>query len=61
MRGLLETNKGAHLNEKTKKILQRAYDNLITRDPKKFWTSGQWMTEKLGGSDVSRATETIAI
>lgn len=26
--------------------------HLISRDPKEFWTSGQWMTEKTGGSDV---------
>ena len=25
-----------------------------------MWTSGQWMTEKKGGSDVSR-TETVAV
>ena len=38
---------------------KRAYSCLTSRDPKKFWTSGQWMTEKSGGSDVGR-TETIA-
>ena len=32
---------------------------LTTRDPQKMWTSGQWMTERTGGSDVSRS-ETIA-
>ncbi len=33
---------------------------LISRDPKEFWTSGQWMTEKTGGSDVSQTgTEAI--
>lgn len=32
---------------------------LISRDPKKFWTSGQWMTERTGGSDVS-GTSTLA-
>ena len=26
-----------------------------------MWTSGQWMTEKKGGSDVSLGTETFAI
>lgn len=31
---------------------QDAFANLTSRDPKKFWTSGQWMTEKRGGSDV---------
>ncbi|RME74950.1 MAG: acyl-CoA dehydrogenase [Planctomycetota bacterium] len=36
-----------------------AYPKLVSRDPDKFWVSGQWMTEKTGGSDVGR-TETIA-
>lgn len=26
--------------------------HLVSRDPKEFWTSGQWMTEKAGGSDL---------
>jgi putative acyl-CoA dehydrogenase len=34
-------------------------EHLITRDPTRFWTSGQWMTERTGGSDVS-LTSTIA-
>lgn len=34
--------------------------HLTTRDPKQFWTSGQWMTERTGGSDVS-ATSTVAV
>jgi alkylation response protein AidB-like acyl-CoA dehydrogenase len=33
---------------------------LTSRDPALFWTSGQWMTEKKGGSDVADATETTA-
>jgi putative acyl-CoA dehydrogenase len=36
-----------------------AYGHLTTRDPDTFWTSGQWMTERTGGSDVGR-TETVA-
>jgi alkylation response protein AidB-like acyl-CoA dehydrogenase len=32
---------------------------LISRDPARMWTSGQWMTERTGGSDVS-LTETVA-
>jgi len=32
---------------------------LTSRDPEVMWTSGQWMTERTGGSDVSQ-TETIA-
>lgn len=37
----------------------KAFAHLTSMDPGEFWTSGQWMTEKTGGSDVSR-TETIA-
>ncbi|KAM6377577.1 acyl-CoA dehydrogenase family member 11-like isoform 1-T3 [Pluvialis apricaria] len=40
--------------------LKDAFDRLTTRDPKKFWTSGQWMTERRGGSDVANGTETVA-
>jgi acyl-CoA dehydrogenase len=32
---------------------------LTSRDPATMWTSGQWMTERTGGSDVSQS-ETIA-
>ncbi|GAA6032121.1 hypothetical protein JCM8097_007083 [Rhodosporidiobolus ruineniae] len=32
---------------------------LLSRDPKKAYTAGQWMTERPGGSDVS-LTETVA-
>lgn len=31
------------------------YAGLTSRDPQKFLTSGQWMTERTGGSDVSRS------
>jgi acyl-CoA dehydrogenase len=40
-------------------LVQRAVARLTSRDPALFWTSGQWMTEASGGSDVSR-TETAA-
>lgn len=33
--------------------------HLTTRDPDEAWTSGQWMTETTGGSDIS-GTETVA-
>jgi putative acyl-CoA dehydrogenase len=38
---------------------KKAYENLTSRRPEQFWTSGQWMTEKTGGSDVG-LTETVA-
>lgn len=40
-------------------LIDRAVPRLTSRDPDRFWTSGQWMTETTGGSDVSR-TETEA-
>ena len=40
-------------------VLRIAHDKLIHADPTKAWTSGQWMTERSGGSDVS-LTETTA-
>ncbi|WP_298816812.1 acyl-CoA dehydrogenase family protein [Chloroflexus sp.] len=40
-------------------LIERALPRLISRDPDTCWTSGQWMTELPGGSDVSQ-TETIA-
>ena len=40
-------------------LIERAVSHLTSRDPKEFWTSGQWMTELTGGSDVG-ASETIA-
>ena len=40
-------------------LIERYVPLLLTRDPQKMWTSGQWMTERTGGSDVSR-TETVA-
>jgi alkylation response protein AidB-like acyl-CoA dehydrogenase len=36
-----------------------AFKHLTSRDPKTFWTSGQWMTERTGGSDVG-GTQTEA-
>lgn len=44
---------------KTRQVLEAAYGRLISRDPSEAWTSGQWMTERAGGSDVS-GTETQA-
>ena len=40
-------------------LIERAVPHLTSRDPKQFWTSGQWMTELTGGSDVG-TSETIA-
>ncbi|MCS6900856.1 MAG: acyl-CoA dehydrogenase family protein [Myxococcales bacterium] len=41
-------------------LIDRAVPRLISRDPARMWTSGQWMTERTGGSDVGRS-ETRAV
>ncbi|HYR10903.1 MAG TPA: acyl-CoA dehydrogenase family protein, partial [Longimicrobium sp.] len=41
-------------------LIDRAVPHLTSRDPAAFWTSGQWMTETTGGSDVG-GTETMAL
>ena len=40
-------------------LIDRAVPRLTSRDPAKAWTSGQWMTERTGGSDVG-ISETVA-
>ncbi len=40
-------------------LAERALPRLTSRDPARAWTSGQWMTERIGGSDVAM-TETEA-
>src|SRR5260370_19517726 len=40
-------------------LISHAVPHLTTRNPEEFWTSGQWMTELTGGSDVG-LSETIA-
>lgn len=43
-----------------RRLIDRAVPHLTSRDPASFWTSGQWMTESTGGSDVG-LSETVAI
>jgi alkylation response protein AidB-like acyl-CoA dehydrogenase len=40
-------------------LRERALPHLVSRDPDTSWTSGQWMTERTGGSDVG-LSETVA-
>lgn len=40
-------------------LIDHALPRLLSRDPARMWTSGQWMTERIGGSDVGQ-TETVA-
>ncbi|HMA87985.1 MAG TPA: acyl-CoA dehydrogenase family protein [Burkholderiales bacterium] len=39
----------------SRELAERALPHLVSRDPARFWTSGQWMTEAIGGSDVGLA------
>jgi alkylation response protein AidB-like acyl-CoA dehydrogenase len=47
------------LRSGNQELIDRAVPHLTSRDPAQFWTSGQWMTESTGGSDVG-LSETIA-
>ena len=40
-------------------LRDRVLPRLVSRDPSWAWTSGQWMTEQIGGSDVG-LSETLA-
>ena len=40
------------LESGNRSLIARAVPHLTSRDPRQFWTSGQWMTEASGGSDV---------
>lgn len=48
------------LRSGNQELIERAVPHLTSRDPANFWTSGQWMTESTGGSDVGRS-ETTAV
>ncbi|MCA9553700.1 MAG: acyl-CoA dehydrogenase family protein [Myxococcales bacterium] len=47
------------LDMKNQRLIDRALPRLTSRDPAVMWTSGQWMTERTGGSDVG-LSETVA-
>ena len=46
------------LNSGNDAVANEAVPHLTSRDPDTFWTSGQWMTELSGGSDVGQAHTT---
>ncbi|KXN68049.1 acyl-CoA dehydrogenase/oxidase C-terminal [Conidiobolus coronatus NRRL 28638] len=58
---LAMTDGGARLLELfgTGEMKQNYLPHLLSRDPSYFWTSGQWMTERPGGSFLGD-TETVA-
>lgn len=41
-------------------LIEETFRRTTSRNPDEFWTSGQWMTERGSGSDVSGGTRTIA-
>jgi len=47
------------LDDERRAVFGDYYRRLTSQNPEQAWTSGQWMTERPGGSDV-RATETQA-
>ena len=57
---ITQLKKMGHLDKEKTALLDKAFNHVTSNDPDQFWTSGQWMTEKPGGSDVSQS-ETIAI
>lgn len=59
-RHLTEPSLSAKLTPDQRRVYEDAYRRLTSRDPSIAWTSGQWMTERTGGSDVS-LTETTAV
>ncbi|GMT19569.1 hypothetical protein PFISCL1PPCAC_10866, partial [Pristionchus fissidentatus] len=58
--GAVKTFKALGLDKSPNPELRNAYERLLSTDGKRAWTSGQWMTEKRGGSDVSGACDTYA-
>ncbi|KAK2045350.1 very-long-chain acyl-CoA dehydrogenase [Colletotrichum somersetense] len=56
---LLQLHLARDVEPTQRKVLENALQHLLSRDPATAWTSGQWMTERAGGSDVS-LTETVA-
>ena len=47
------------VSSKNQALIDRAVPRLTSRNPDDAWTSGQWMTERTGGSDVA-ICETVA-
>ena len=58
-RHLFDPKLNAGMGEEQRRVFENAYEHLTSMDKEKTWTSGQWMTERTGGSDVSQ-TETVA-
>jgi len=57
---LLQTHlKGSKIDAPTRALYQHAFDRLTSDDERLGWTSGLWMTERGGGSDLT-PTETTA-
>ncbi|KAF4125774.1 Acyl-CoA dehydrogenase, middle domain [Geosmithia morbida] len=56
---LTTPSRASRLTPEQREAFDSAYRRLTSRDPEVAWTSGQWMTERTGGSDVS-LTETTA-
>jgi hypothetical protein len=44
-------------NKNENELITTAFARLTSRNPNEFWTSGQWMTERKGGSDVGKLSK----
>ena len=51
----------AHPEHPLRQELSETLDRLTSSDPCKAWSSGQWMTEKRGGSDITQGSKTLAV
>uniref|UniRef100_A0A914DKF7 Acyl-CoA dehydrogenase n=1 Tax=Acrobeloides nanus TaxID=290746 RepID=A0A914DKF7_9BILA len=58
--GAAKTIKALKLDEYFPEVAE-AFRRLTSRNQGDAWTSGQWMTEKRGGSDVGSGTDTRAV
>ena len=52
----MQSDKG--VDSENGEFISKIVEHLLSNNPEEFYTSGQWMTEKKGGSDVNRATST---
>ena len=56
--GFLAARRRTQTLDWMREMLEQVLWREFSRDPAVMWTSGQWMTERTGGSDVS-LTETV--
>lgn len=55
---LLAHLSGSKIDAPTRALFQHAYNRLTSRDEREGWTSGLWLTERAGGSDLTPTATT---